>query len=203
MESKKKQIVTSTLALSLLFVPQFVSQTNAAEGYTSESMTETAEYSFAIPQQKKVVKKQVGKKTVGKKQSARKPVTKKVSNKKLDGEINVNGRVFSITATDNMIMVFENDESKSPSSKNFDGKIEDIRCHNHYVYVVANVTDPEERRFKFYNVYKYDLLTEKSETLIEYTNDVTFDDTKHIIHTSTISGMGLNGATYDKQDFNM
>lgn len=62
MELKKKQFVTSTLALSLLFMPQGVSQTNAAKGYA----TETSEICSAIPQQKKVVKKQVGKKTVGK-----------------------------------------------------------------------------------------------------------------------------------------
>lgn len=102
-----------------------------------------------------------------------------------------------------MIMVYENDESKSPSSKNFEGKIEDIRCHNHYVYIISNVTEPDEQRFTFYNVYKYDLLTENSVTLIEYANDVKFDDTKHVIHTSTIASMGLNGATYDKKDFNM
>ena len=58
MELKKKQFVTSTLALSLLFMPQGVSQTNAAKGYA----TETSEICSAIPQQKKVVKKQVGKK---------------------------------------------------------------------------------------------------------------------------------------------
>ena len=199
MELKKKQFVTSTLALSLLFMPQGVSQTNAAKGYA----TETSEICSAIPQQKKVVKKQVGKKTVGKKQSAKKPTAKKMSNKKLDGEINVNGRVFTITAFDNMIIVFENDESKSPSSTNFEGKIEDIRCHNHYVYIISNVTEPDEQRFTFYNVYKYDLLTENSVALIEYANDVKFDDTKHVIHTSTITSMGLNGATYDKKDFNM
>lgn len=89
MELKKKQFVTSTLALSLLFMPQGVSQTNAAKGYA----TETSEICSAIPQQKKVVKKQVGKKAVGKKQSAKKPTAKKISNKKLDGEININGRV--------------------------------------------------------------------------------------------------------------
>ena len=53
MELKKKQFVTSTLALSLLFMPQGVSQTNAAKGYA----TETSEICSAIPQQKKVVKK--------------------------------------------------------------------------------------------------------------------------------------------------
>lgn len=47
---------------------------------------------------------------------------KKISNKKLDGEINVNGRVFAITAFDNMIIVYENDESKSPSSTNLKAK---------------------------------------------------------------------------------
>lgn len=52
MELKKKQFVTSTLALSLLFMPQGVSQTNAAKGYA----TETSEICSAIPQQKKVVK---------------------------------------------------------------------------------------------------------------------------------------------------
>lgn len=102
-----------------------------------------------------------------------------------------------------MIIVYENDESKSPSSTNFEGKIEDIRCHNHYVYIISNVTEPDERRFTFYNVYKYDLLTGKSAILLEYANDVKFDDTKHVIHTSTIASMGLNGATYDKKDFNM
>ena len=35
MELKKKQFVTSTLALSLLFMPQGVSQTNAAKGYAT------------------------------------------------------------------------------------------------------------------------------------------------------------------------
>lgn len=199
----KKQIVTSTLALSSLFMPQVVSQANAAKAIASEATTETTEISSAIPQQKKVVKKQVAKKTVGKKQVTKKPTVKKVSNKKLDGEINVNGRGFNVTAFDNMIMVYENDESKSPSSTNFEGKIENIRCYNHYVYVVSNVTEPDERRFTFYNVYKYDLLTGKSVTLLEYANDVKFDDAKHVIHTSTIASMGLNGATYDKKDFNM
>lgn len=66
MELKKKQFVTSTLALSLLFMPQGVSLTNAAKGYASELTTETSEICYAIPQQKKVVKKQVGKKAVGK-----------------------------------------------------------------------------------------------------------------------------------------
>lgn len=152
---------------------------------------------------KKGVKKQVTKKSIGKKQATRKIATKQVTNKKLDGEINVNGRIFTVNAFDNMIMVYENDESKSPSSKNFEGKIEDIRCHNHYVYIISNVTEPDEQRFTFYNVYKYDLLTENSVALIEYANDVKFDDTKHVIHTSTITSMGLNGATYDKKDFNM
>lgn len=38
MELKKKQFVTSTLALSLLFMPQGVSQTNAAKGATQQRL---------------------------------------------------------------------------------------------------------------------------------------------------------------------
>lgn len=184
-------------------MPQVTSLAIAEEIYTSESTTKLTKESTANAQQKKRVKKQVTKKSIGKKQATRKIATKQVTNKKLDGEINVNGRIFTVNAFDNMIMVYENDESKSPSSKNFEGKIEDIRCHNHYVYIISNVTEPDEQRFTFYNVYKYDLLTENSVTLIEYANDVKFDDTKHVIHTSTITSMGLNGATYDKKDFNM
>ena len=184
-------------------MPQVTSLAIAEEIYTSESTTKLTKESTANAQQKKGVKKQVTKKSIGKKQATRKIATKQVTNKKLDGEINVNGRIFTVNAFDNMIMVYENDESKSPSSKNFEGKIEDIRCHNHYVYIISNVTEPDERRFTFYNVYKYDLLTGKSAILLEYANDVKFDDTKHVIHTSTIASMGLNGATYDKKDFNM
>lgn len=184
-------------------MPQVTSLAIAEEIYTSESTTKLTKESTANAQQKKGVKKQVTKKSIGKKQATRKIATKQVTNKKLDGEINVNGRIFTVNAFDNMIMVYENDESKSPSSKNFEGKIEDIRCHNHYVYIISNVTEPDEQRFTFYNVYKYDLLTENSVALIEYANDVKFDDTKHVIHTSTITSMGLNGATYDKKDFNM
>lgn len=124
-------------------------------------------------------------------------------NKKHEGKINVNGRVFNVAAVDNAILIFDGDENKSPLSKNFEGNIEEIRCYGHYVYVVSNITEPEERRFTFYNVYKYDLLTEKSVTLIEYANDVKFDDVKHIIRTSTITSFDLNGATYDNKDFNM
>lgn len=201
MKQKKKCLFVSSLALSLMFMPQVTSLAIAEEIYTSESTTKLTKESTANAQQKKGVKKQVTKKSIGKKQATRKIATKQVTNKKLDGEINVNGRIFTVNAFDNMIMVYENDESKSPSSKNFEGKIEDIRCHNHYVF--SNVTEPDEQRFTFYNVYKYDLLTENSVTLIEYANDVKFDDTKHVIHTSTITSMGLNGATYDKKDFNM
>lgn len=203
MKQKKKCLFVSSLALSLMFMPQVTSLAIAEEIYTSESTTKLTKESTANAQQKKGVKKQVTKKPIGKKRATRKIATKQVTNKKLDGEINVNGRIFTVNAFDNMIMVYENDESKSPSSKNFEGKIEDIRCHNHYVYIISNVTEPDEQRFTFYNVYKYDLLTENSVTLIEYANDVKFDDTKHVIHTSTITSMGLNGATYDKKDFNM
>ena len=203
MKQKKKCLFVSSLALSLMFMPQVTSLAIAEEIYTSESTTKLTKESTANAQQKKGVKKQVTKKSIGKKQATRKIATKQVTNKKLDGEINVNGRIFTVNAFDNMIMVYENDESKSPSSKNFEGKIEDIRCHNHYVYIISNVTEPDERRFTFYNVYKYDLLTGKSAILLEYANDVKFDDTKHVIHTSTITSMGLNGATYDKKDFNM
>ena len=197
MKQKKKCLFVSSLALSLMFMPQVTSLAIAEEIYTSESTTKLTKESTANAQQKKGVKKQVTKKSIGKKQATRKIATKQVTNK------NVNGRIFTVNAFDNMIMVYENDESKSPSSKNFEGKIEDIRCHNHYVYIISNVTEPDEQRFTFYNVYKYDLLTENSVTLIEYANDVKFDDTKHVIHTSTIASMGLNGATYDKKDFNM
>ncbi|WP_287797662.1 hypothetical protein [Segatella copri] len=203
MKQKKKCLFVSSLALSLIFMPQVTSLAIAEEIYTSESTTKLTKESTANAQQKKGVKKQVTKKSIGKKQATRKIATRQVTNKKLDGEINVNGRVFTVNAFDNMIMVYENDESKSPSSKNFEGKIEDIRCQNHYVYIISNVTEPDEQRFTFYNVYKYDLLTENSVALIEYANDVKFDDTKQVIHTSTITSMGLNGATYDKKDFNM
>lgn len=202
MKQKKKCLFVSSLALSLMFMPQVTSLAIAEEIYTSESTTKLTKESTANAQQKRG--KETGYKEVyWKKQATRKIATKQVTNKKLDGEINVNGRIFTVNAFDNMIMVYENDESKSPSSKNFEGKIEDIRCHNHYVYIISNVTEPDEQRFTFYNVYKYDLLTENSVTLIEYANDVKFDDTKHVIHTSTIASMGLNGATYDKKDFNM
>ena len=203
MKQKKKCLFVSSLALSLMFMPQVTSLAIAEEIYTSESTTKLTKESTANAQQKKGVKKQVTKKSIGKKQATRKIATKQVTNKKLDGEINVNGRIFTVNAFDNTIMVYENDESKRKKKKNFEGKIEDIRCHNHYVYIISNVTEPDEQRFTFYNVYKYDLLTENSVTLIEYANDVKFDDTKHVIHTSTIASMGLNGATYDKKDFNM
>lgn len=198
MKQKKKCLFVSSLALSLMFMPQVTSLAIAEEIYNKIDKRKYCQRTT-----KKGVKKQVTKKSIGKKQATRKIATKQVTNKKLDGEINVNGRIFTVNAFDNMIMVYENDESKSPSSKNFEGKIEDIRCHNHYVYIISNVTEPDEQRFTFYNVYKYDLLTENSVALIEYANDVKFDDTKHVIHTSTITSMGLNGATYDKKDFNM
>lgn len=112
MKQKKKCLFVSSLALSLIFMPQVTSLAIAEEIYTSESTTKLTKESTANAQQKKGVKKQVTKKSIGKKQATRKIATRQVTNKKLDGEINVNGRVFTVNAFDNMIMVYENDEAK-------------------------------------------------------------------------------------------
>lgn len=191
-----------SLAVGLLLMPLVSTQARTITD-KSDFGNEMTECLSSNLQQKKVVKKTASKKTAVKRVVPRKTPVKNSAKGKLDGQITVNGVQIDVTATGSMLMIIYNDENMSPNSVNFEGKIEDIRCYNNSVYIKSNVTDEYEQRFTFFNVYKYDLVTNKSELLLESCNDVKFDDTKHVIHTATIASMGLNGATYDKQDIKM